>query len=364
MRTGLMPMGFTACRVSWHGCDATGKGPVEGRGYVEFQYDHALVERLETWHGHAVTADPSPHIAILLATHNGDRFLEPQLNSFLEQTHQNWSLWISDDGSTDETRVVVKRWMDAHPECEVHLQDGPRRGAAQNFLSLMLNADIIADYFCFSDQDDVWFPEKLAQAVQHAPAPNDMTPFLYGARTVVTDADLTVRGTSALHRGAFDFANALVQNFAPGNTMLLNNAARALVPSSVANHDITAFDWTMYQLVTATGGVVHYDTEPCLYYRQHDRNEFGDNFGLGAKWARLRAVANGQFRRWNESNLAALKDVEPSILPENLKTLRSFEAVTMKRFFGAVRLMKQAGLHRHSRTETLGLYIAAFFGRI
>jgi glycosyltransferase involved in cell wall biosynthesis len=49
-----------------------------------------------------------PYVAILMCTFNGERFLKEQLDSFATQTHQNWTLWVSDDGSTDQTLEILR----------------------------------------------------------------------------------------------------------------------------------------------------------------------------------------------------------------------------------------------------------------
>jgi glycosyltransferase involved in cell wall biosynthesis len=53
-------------------------------------------------------------IAILMCTKNGAAFLGEQLNSIADQTHSNWILFVSDDGSTDETRNILRRFADSY----------------------------------------------------------------------------------------------------------------------------------------------------------------------------------------------------------------------------------------------------------
>jgi hypothetical protein len=54
--------------------------------------------------------------AILMCTKNGATFLGEQLKSIADQTHANWSLFVSDDGSTDETRMILRRFADSHEQ--------------------------------------------------------------------------------------------------------------------------------------------------------------------------------------------------------------------------------------------------------
>ena len=97
-----------------------------------------------------------PHVAILMCTLNGERFLKEQLDSFTTQTHQDWTLWVSDDGSTDQTLEILRATQAEWGADRLKIVEGPRKGFARNFLSLACRAEIEAEYFAFSDQDDVW----------------------------------------------------------------------------------------------------------------------------------------------------------------------------------------------------------------
>lgn len=105
-----------------------------------------------------------PRITILLCTFNGARFLAAQLASIEQQTHSNWRLIVSNDGSTDDTLTIIRHFADR--VCQpVEIRHGPGRGAAANFLSLATDPEIDGDLFAFCDQDDVWHPAKLSRAL-------------------------------------------------------------------------------------------------------------------------------------------------------------------------------------------------------
>ncbi len=108
---------------------------------------------------------PSPTVAILLCTYQGGEFLPQQLDSFLMQTHSNWKVWASDDGSTDDTLAILNNYQRAWGEEKLTILHGPRTGSTDNFMSLVYNPDIQADYYAFSDQDDIWEADKLQRAM-------------------------------------------------------------------------------------------------------------------------------------------------------------------------------------------------------
>ena len=103
-------------------------------------------------------------IAILMATYNGEKYLREQIDSLLNQTCQDWHLYVHDDGSKDGTVNIVKSYAERYPDKVTLLDYPPQGGACRNFLSLLEKAE--ARYYMFCDQDDVWLPEKIALSLE------------------------------------------------------------------------------------------------------------------------------------------------------------------------------------------------------
>ncbi len=297
-----------------------------------------------------------------MATRNGARFIDDQLASIAAQSHRDWSLWVGDDGSSDATISRIMAFRRAHPDRVVHLRPGPGRGVTANFLALLCDPGIRADHVAFCDQDDVWLPGKLARALDMIGSCDG--PALYGARTILTDARLRATGLSPDFRKAPSFGNALVQNMAGGNTMVMNAAARALIAR--AGHQVApvCHDWWAYQIVTGAGGRFIFDRRPALLYRQHDGNLIGANSGTVARLRRLRALWRGVFRDWNGRNLAALKAAAGCLRDDHRETLERFEALRRTRGPGALHALAASGLTRQTRAGSLALQIAAVTGRL
>ncbi len=172
-------------------------------------------------------------IVILLATYRGERFLGEQLRSYLAQTDRDWMLYWRDDGSRDATVALLDAFArDAASGRVVRAAvQGGRLGASGSFMRLLgaaLDAEPGAVVFAFSDQDDVWLPDKLARgrrALGDLPAE---IPALYCARQMLVDEAGRKLGVSPPIRRA-GFPAALTQNVATGCTVMLNRAAAALV---------------------------------------------------------------------------------------------------------------------------------------
>jgi glycosyltransferase involved in cell wall biosynthesis len=105
---------------------------------------------------------------------DGATFVDDQLKSE-DQIHEKWTLIVSDDGSSDGTIAKITRFAEATLKKALS-ERGPGKGACANFLSLANDSIIDADYFAFSDQDDVWREDKLHRALSWLTAVPDRGP--------------------------------------------------------------------------------------------------------------------------------------------------------------------------------------------
>jgi glycosyltransferase involved in cell wall biosynthesis len=305
------------------------------------------------------------HVVILLALYNGAARLRDQLDSLADQTHGAWSLVVSDDGSTDDGAEVLRRFAADHPDRAVTLIPGPRMGFAQNFLHLLRAADPEADFVSFCDQDDVWMADKTARAIAALKTVAREVPALYCGRTLHCDEGLRPLRPSPLFTRPPSFRNALVQNIGGGNTIVLNRAAfRMLAAASTRVEAVVSHDWWMYQLVAGSGGIVIYDREPGLLYRQHDGNAVGANGTARTAAQRFLRVMQGRFRDWNDQNVAALSATGDLLTPENRAILAAFGEMRRAPLHRRLRLMRTLRLHRQSRRDNLALWFAVLTGRL
>lgn len=113
---------------------------------------------------------------VILSVYNGSSFLRQQLDSLLNQTYLDFYVLIRDDGSTDNSLSIICDYAlkyshmfyvsVSHPSINI--------GVNRSFKALLLEAN--ADLYFFSDQDDIWFPDKIQtfvsafQQVDHCPS--------------------------------------------------------------------------------------------------------------------------------------------------------------------------------------------------
>jgi glycosyltransferase involved in cell wall biosynthesis len=266
-------------------------------------------------------------VHIMMATFQGERYLQAQLDSIAQQTHTNWTLTISDDGSKDQTIEICKNFAQIHSG-RVHILKGPERGATANFFNLIAETPLTQEggFFAFSDQDDVWHPRKLSQALLAIESLHTAPcqPLLYCGRTRVVDEHLKPLGMSPQPAKPLGFGNALVQNVVNGNTMVFNAPLLRLLRQVKPEHAVL-HDWTAYLAATGCGGKIWFDPEPCLDYRQHALNVVGSQGRLRDKLKRMAMVFQGQYRQWGDQTEAIVEDLTPFLSEQARSQAQAFK---------------------------------------
>lgn len=238
-------------------------------------------------------------VQVLLSSYNGEKYLAAQLESILAQDYEKISILIRDDGSTDRTLEIIQYYADKYANIAYYV--GKNLGVQQSFFQLMQHADKMADYYAFSDQDDVWLPEKIRQAVQLLEKQDQSLPLLYASKTTLVDAELKeipIRKKRVKIRP--EFGNALVENVCTGCTEVFNRRLLELVTKQTPTYAIM-HDWWLYLCATAFGWV-YYDVNSYILYRQHGNNQVGSSVSFVDDWSR-------RFKNFKRSNGALRKQV-------------------------------------------------------
>ena len=221
-------------------------------------------------------------VDILLATHNGVKYIDEQIRSIQRQTFSGWNLLISDDCSSDGTLEKVVGYTELDPRIEV-FSSGIRFGSAKkNFLNLLNAAR--APYAMFCDQDDVWLPSKVDELISAMNGLEDeygaKTPLLVFSDMRVVNSELNLISESFARYSKYDpkrvaFRNLIAQNVAAGCSMILNRPLIDIVLKiSDRSEDIIMHDWVA-MLAASAFGRIGYINKPLNLYRQHGNNEVG-----------------------------------------------------------------------------------------
>jgi glycosyltransferase involved in cell wall biosynthesis len=297
-----------------------------------------------------------------MCTYNGARFLDEQLQSLAGQVYPVIHLHISDDGSTDDTLDILEHWRGRWTKGEFVVHQGPQKGFAENFRSLILRAPR-DHHVAFCDQDDIWHPDKLLVATDqladfHAQAT------LYGSRSTLIDSDGTVIGTSRAFRRPPGFGNALVQSLAGGNTMVLNAKAMELLTESARRTSFLMHDWWAYLLISGAGGHIVFDQTPHIDYRQHANNAIGAAPSLLEQPKRWLELWNGKYVRWSDANDRSLERCLDLLNDEACQILARFRTLRQRRFLSAVAELEGSGIYRQTQRGDVAMALAGFFGRL
>ncbi len=100
-------------------------------------------------------------VSVVMASYNGEKYISEQISSILNNLGESDELVISDDGSTDETLHIIDSYI--QKDSRIKLVKGPGKGVKANFANAMKNSS--GNYIFLSDQDDVWFKNKINQVL-------------------------------------------------------------------------------------------------------------------------------------------------------------------------------------------------------
>lgn len=226
-------------------------------------------------------------VDVLLATYNGESYLEALLESVLAQQEVDFHVFVRDDGSLDGTPDIIARYVTAYPDRITALPAAQRLGPRDSFAALMKAS--AAPYLAFCDQDDVWHPQKLLLLMQamrvHEEKTGSAVPCLVHSDLQVVGKSLEPIASSFWRHAHIDprrnrFRDLLLMNTVTGCAALCNRALaeRALpIPPEAVMHD----HWLA--LVAAAFGVISVVDVPLLMYRQHGQNTVGAKASRAAK---------------------------------------------------------------------------------
>lgn len=217
-------------------------------------------------------------IDILLATYNGEEYLDDLLCSIERQTDERWRLIACDDGSTDSTIDILQERVSRDPERYVLVEDVPSGSAKSNFLRLLRHSSAEGAMFC--DQDDVWKTNKIEVFVERYERCCDQSsPCLLFSDLEVVDEGLrpvadSFMSYSKLNPRRTSTNRLLALNCIAGCSSMMNRELVSLINRTPHYSDIVMHDaWVA--LVASLFGEIAYIDETLVLYRQHGTNDTG-----------------------------------------------------------------------------------------
>jgi glycosyltransferase involved in cell wall biosynthesis len=276
-------------------------------------------------------------VHILLSSYNGATYLGEQLDSLAAQTHQDFNVYLRDDGSSDDTVAVAS----AHPLAQaskLRVHEERHVGLNQSFMQLLRKVEGAAeDLYAFCDSDDVWLPTKLEDAVDQLSGCADRRRGVYFGRLHYVDTGLRSLALAPIPR-RLGFGNAIVENVVTGPTVVIGSTIRDLLLHADPD-DMYYWDWWTYLLGSSMGQLM-FGMKPLILYRQH-----GSNF---SQWQRstLSRIASRakEFSERRKSGVTGLNSLRQAAhfketyndqLPDQLRELLD-EILETRRPLGSV----------------------------
>lgn len=303
-------------------------------------------------------------VAVIMSTFNGERYIAEQIESILKQKRVEVILYIRDDGSQDNTVAIIKKIQKT--DKRIILIEGENIGWKRSFLTCLKQAGD-ADYYAFSDQDDVWLPDKLYKATEKL-AKKKAEVALYAGNVWVADEKLDIiRSYHPENKNMLErpFQQLIIQDGMPGGlTYVFTPSAKKMLlrlfPGGTFGHDYLLFRVCLYF------GEVVYDSIPYVLYRQHGNNVIGasKNFvwwiqkkvnTLKSKASAPISEAAGTFL--SEYSAAEFKDKD---VYEFLIKLRSYP----KTLATKLKLIMMPEVKRQRKVDTLLLYMKILMGKL
>lgn len=298
---------------------------------------------------------------ILLATFNGAQFLEEQLASLERQSVGVLNVLASDDGSRDETRAILEKAKAGWSRGAFEIIAGPRGGFAANFRHLVESAPDDADAYAYCDQDDIWDADKLETAWRSfAAADHASTPAVFASSARLIDAQGRPLGRTPARRGGPSIRNAMIQNIAGGNTMVMNRAAFRLLKRTSDRIDPFPHDHWLYLLIAASGGRFDFSERPTISWRQHDGNAVGARTPVlyQPSLSQLRRLRRGKLRGRMGASIGLLDRSRDLLTQEAAEVLAQCRKIhTSPSVVERFHALRRSGLYRTSLSGQFGLWL-------
>ena len=136
----------------------------------------------------------NPLVSVIIGNYNYGNFIAQAIESVLNQTYKNFELIVVDDGSTDNSRLIIESYQD---KLTAIFQENGGQGAAFNAGFAISGGEII----CFLDSDDYYYKEKLAKVVEAFQKHPDWIQISHGRTSVDADGKIIGRDPTFFNEG-------------------------------------------------------------------------------------------------------------------------------------------------------------------
>lgn len=295
-------------------------------------------------------------VSVLMSTYNGEKYIEEQIESIINQVGVKVNLLVRDDGSSDKTLAILDEYANAG---KLKWYRGKNLGAAYSFMDLIREAPD-EDYYAFSDQDDVWDSNKLISAVTVLEKYGQEEIVLYSCSVRVVTAELNeiVGVNEAIP--VTTFADGMIHNNNQGCTMVFGKALKMLLARYNGRNLVMHDDLTM-KLCLSVGGKVMKDQNCYMSYRQHGNNVIGTGESIGHSMKRrIRALFTQSCER--SKQLQDIYRIYRDIIPDENREIMGKIAFYKEREFGKMQVLFDKRIVAKEKKKTRHFRIGILLG--
>lgn len=250
---------------------------------------------------------------ILMSTYNGEKYLSEQIDSILSQVDIDVHITIRDDGSSDNTIDILKQYQAEYPDLiTVYCKDNV--GYAKSFIELLSLAIPDADYYAFSDQDDIWLSEKCFMASKKLEECKDEFK-LYVSAVKNCDAELNLISVNQFNKNANSLKSDFARHRFPGCVMAFNSTIKDTALKMINNYGsilrMPSHDFIISSIAYLYG-IVIVDDNSYILHRRHSLSVTSKNKGI---FSRIKTEYNIVIKNKDENYLLAkmlFKDIKNS----------------------------------------------------
>jgi glycosyltransferase involved in cell wall biosynthesis len=301
-------------------------------------------------------------ITILMATYNGSKYIEQQLDSIINQTYENWELWIRDDLSTDSTIEIINKYVKKDLRIHLYKDNLENLGSVMNFSTLLSNV-ALHNYVMFSDQDDIWLPIKIEVTLKRMleqEKGNSNPILIYSLLTLVDNSLNTINMKRYNLPTHIKINDIIAQNFIYGCTMMLNKELFDLctpISDQAENHDY----WIA--LIAANYGSIYLVEQPLILYRQHDNNVSG-SYKNSLFSYRLKRILNNNYENQLTAKLLMYDALVKHLNSLNMNTdfFQKYISIFKKNRFYRLYFITKYKIYKHGsgNMATIMHYVSLF----
>jgi rhamnosyltransferase len=311
-----------------------------------------------------------PHVAVLMAAYNGEKYIRQQIDSILAQKNVRISLFIRDDGSTDQTQKIIDEYAKTDQRVFRVISVAGQLNVTKNFFTIVRSVDLeTVDYIGYSDQDDTWLDNKMYAAIT---AIQQNAVNCYASNLLCGDASGNIIRSSPVSRIVQYLFNYKSNNQLPwdhyfeaasaGCTLVLDKQAALYFQGRL--NDIydripadASHDWSTYAITRIGGQKWFIDSNAYIIYRQHASNAYGTNAGTKGIGKLFTLFSSGWYRKHILMIDELYNDTKDH--PGFMKEIRAYDHGS---FFSRFRLAVAVSRYRRKAVHRIFLFSLILFG--